>query len=85
MTHKAILIDIVHFSVPRHEAEARLRELEDLTRTYGGVVVVKAVQRRAKPDYRTYVGSGKVQEILEEGKRLGATLLIVNDILKPQH
>ncbi len=85
MIHRAILIDIVHFSVPRRQAEERLVELEDLTRTYGGVVVVKAVQRRAKPDYRTYVGTGKVQEILEEDKKLGATLLIVNDILKPQH
>ena len=85
MTHRAILIDIVHYSVPRHEAEGRLRELEDLTKTYGGLVVVKAIQRRAKPDYRTYIGSGKVEELLEEGKKLGATLLVVNDILKPQH
>lgn len=85
MRHRAILVDIVHFRVPRREAEERLRELEDLTRTYGGLVVVKSIQRRARPDYRTYVGAGKVKELLEEGKRLGATLLVVNDMLKPQH
>ena len=43
------------------------------------------MQRRAKPDYRTYIGTGKVAELLEDGKRLGATLLVVNDMLKPQH
>lgn len=81
---KAMLADLVHFALPKNEAEERMAELEELTRTYGGVAVVKTVQRRAKPDYRTYIGSGKVEELALAGKTLGADLLIVNEELKPQ-
>lgn len=81
---KAILADLVHYALPKKEAEDRMRELEELTRTYGGVVVVKTIQRRAKPDYRTFIGKGKVDEILAQAKELGAGVLIINEILKPQ-
>ncbi len=81
---RAILADLVHYTVPKAEALERLAELEELTKTYGGVAVVRTVQRRAKPDNRTYIGSGKVEEIVAEGKLLGADLLIINEVLKPQ-
>lgn len=84
MLRKAILADLVHYALPKREAEERMRELEELTRTYGGVAVVKTIQRRAKPDYRTFIGKGKVEELATIGKPLGADLLIVNEILKPQ-
>lgn len=82
--YKAILADLVHYALPKREAEDRMRELEELTRTYGGVAVVKTIQRRAKPDYRTFIGSGKVEELAAMGKTLGADLLVINEILKPQ-
>lgn len=80
---KAILADVVHYSVPKEEALERMRELEELTRTYGGMAVVKTIQRRAKPDYQTFLGKGKVEELLVDGKNLGAHILVVNEILKP--
>lgn len=82
--YKAILADLVHYALPKAEAHDRMQELEELVRTYGGVAVVKTIQRRARPDYRTFIGKGKVDEILEQGKTLGADLLIINEILKPQ-
>lgn len=81
--NRAILADVIHWSVPKHEAEERMRELEELTRTYGGIAVVKSIQRRSKPDYQTFLGRGKVEEILTDGKTLAADVLVVNDILKP--
>lgn len=81
---KAILADLVHYALPKAEAEQRMAELEELIRTYGGVAVVKSIQRRAKPDYQTYIGKGKVEEIATLGKSLGADLLIINEMLKPQ-
>lgn len=81
---RAILADLVHYALPKREAEDRMRELEELTRTYGGVAVVKTIQRRAKPDYRTFLGKGKVEELAAVGKSLGADLLLINEILKPQ-
>ena len=78
-----ILADLVHYALPKEEAQWRMLELEELTRTFGGVAVVKSIQRRAKPDYRTFLGKGKVEEIAAEAPKLGAELLIVNEILKP--
>ncbi len=82
--YKAILADLVHYALPKAEALDRMCELEELVRTYGGVAVVKTIQRRARPDYRTFIGKGKVDEIVAQGKALGADLLILNEILKPQ-
>lgn len=45
---------------------------------------MQVVQQRVRPDYRTYLGSGKVIEIIEQMKESGAELLIVGNILKPQ-
>lgn len=82
--HKAILADTIHFSASKREAEDRMVELEELVRTYGGAVVVKTIQRRARPDYQTFIGKGKVEELLAEAKGLGADLLVINHALKPQ-
>jgi GTP-binding protein HflX len=80
---KAVLADVIHFATSKQEAEDRLTELADLTRTYGGIVVVKTIQRRAKPDYSTFIGKGKIQEILNTQAEHQANVVIVNEILKP--
>ncbi|NBS69060.1 GTPase HflX [bacterium] len=82
-THRAILADVIHFSVPKPEAVYRMSELEELTKTYGGIAVVQTIQRRAIPDYRTFLGKGKVEEIFTHAKTWGATVLIINAVLKP--
>lgn len=80
---RAILADVIHYSVPKSEALYRMRELEELTKTYGGIAVVQTIQRRAIPDYRTFLGKGKVEEILTHAKEWGANLLVINAVLKP--
>lgn len=82
-TLRAILADVVHYAVPKREAETRMAELEELTRTYGGLAVVKTIQRRAKPDYATFLGQGKVKEIVDTKSEHQADVLVVNEILKP--
>jgi len=79
---KAILIDIIHPRITKQQSLDRLEELEDLVETYGGIVVVKTHQRRFRPHTKTFIGPGKVQDILREGQELGVTLVIVNNILK---
>src|SRR5690349_12436819 len=78
-----VIIDIVSKDVSQADAYDRLIELENLVNTFGGLVVVKKVQRRGMPDYSTFVGAGKIKEIIDDGKALGAKLVIVNNILKP--
>ena len=82
-----ILVDVIPPDITKEEGMERLNELENLVKTFGGIAVVKVIQKRGMPDYRTYVGSGKVQEILNENKLNGkdskANLLIMNNLLKP--
>ena len=80
---KTIIIDIAPPLLSEEELEHRMNELESLVSTYGGVTIVKRVQKRFTPDYRTFIGSGKLDEIIEIGTELGAELLIIGNIMKP--
>ena len=53
---RVYLIDIVPPNSPDEDIEQRLAELESLVVTYDGVVIVKSMQKRYTPDYRTFVG-----------------------------
>ena len=83
---KVYLVDIVDPQKDHEdplEAEYRMEELENLVGTYGGIVVLKAIQKKQVPNYQTYIGSGKLEEIADEMQHLGADLLIIGNILKP--
>lgn len=85
MKEKAVLIDIVELGTDPKESELRLEELDSLVKTFGGASVVKTYQKRTKPDYRTFVGSGKVKELLDEfGGAENIDVIILNNILKPR-
>lgn len=58
------------------QMEGRMEELENLVATYGGIVIVKHIQKRGTPDYNTYIGSGRLDEIVEEMEKTGAKILI---------
>jgi GTPase len=80
---RVFLIDIVPPSTPRDEIEGRLAELESLVTTYKGIVIVKAIQKKSHPDYRTYVGKGKLEELKLQMQEANANLLIIGNIMKP--
>lgn len=81
---KAILVDCIPLSMSRDAAEFRLEEAESLVSTFGGIVLVKSIQKRLIPNYRTFIGTGKLDELVAEGQTLGANILIVNAELKAQ-
>jgi GTP-binding protein HflX len=60
-----------------------LAEIEELARTAGVVTVGWAVQHRARPAQRTYVGKGKLEEVKRQFEELEAESLIVDDELDP--
>lgn len=80
---KTIIIDIAPPGLSGEELEHRMNELESLVSTYGGVTIVKRVQKRTTPDYRTFIGSGKLDELIAVWDELGAGLLIIGNIMKP--
>lgn len=80
---RVYLVDIVTKDTSATLLEDRMNELESLLTTYGGIVVLKKFQKKDHPDYRTYIGKGKLEEIMAEMQRLDANLLIVGNVLKP--
>lgn len=80
---RAILVDVVEVGTPIEIEEKRLMELENLVITYGGVVIVKTIQKRWTPDYHTFIGKGKIEEIRALARENGVSLVIVNNLLKP--
>jgi GTP-binding protein HflX len=65
------------------DSEGELAELRELAWTAGVEPVAELVQRRARPDPRTYVGKGKLVELKERFARSGAESVIVDDELSP--
>ena len=64
-------------------AEESLAELGELATTAGARVVGLATQRMTQPAVATYIGKGKVQEVMESAKELEANVVIFDDELSP--
>ncbi|MDA9128962.1 50S ribosome-binding GTPase [Candidatus Gracilibacteria bacterium] len=81
---KVFIADILPHDLVKKEAmQDRMIELENLVTTFGGVVILEHIQKRSVPDYKTYIGSGKLDEIMHEMHLQGANLLVLGNILKP--
>ncbi len=68
-----------------HEEDARdsLSELRELARTAGAETVGSLLQGRDRPDPATYIGSGKIEELLVQIEAQEATGIICDDDLTP--
>ena len=60
-------------------AEESLQELAELAKTAGADVVGSATQKLDHPNPATYIGKGKVDEVVEARKQLGANVVIFDD------
>lgn len=60
-----------------------LDELERLADTAGAVVVARLTQRLERPIPKSYIGSGKVEELRGFAQRLDADVVIFDDDLTP--
>lgn len=81
---RVFVADILPYEIElKQNMEDRMLELENLVTTYGGVVILEHIQRRNDPDYNTFIGGGKLDDIIVEMERKNANLLILGNILKP--
>ena len=74
---------IVAVLAPGSAAEDELPELRELARTAGVEPVGELVQHRARPDRRTYVGKGKLEELKQAFGAAEGESLLVDDELEP--
>lgn len=68
----------------RKNMDDRMLELENLVNTYGWIVIVKHIQNKSSPDYKTFIWEWRLDEIIEEMQREDSNILILWNILKPK-
>ena len=61
------------------DSDSELAELRELARTALVEPIDELVQHRARPDTRTYLGKGKLEELKRSYKESGAEVLLVDD------
>ncbi|OGJ48742.1 GTPase HflX [Candidatus Peregrinibacteria bacterium RIFOXYB12_FULL_41_12] len=81
--NRAIIVDVIPPEVRKEDAMLHLKELERLIETYGGITVLKIIQKRGHPSPRTYIGTGKMAEISQLQKELKANVVVINGFVKP--
>lgn len=79
---RAILINVIPPDRNKAEAMAEFEELTRLVDTYGGMVILKIIQKRGRPSARTFVGEGKAREISDLVRELKADVVVINGFLK---
>ena len=79
---RAFLVN-VHYNNGDWSTEASLEELALLCETANLNVVGSATQNLSHPNSRTYVGSGKLDEIADQRITLGADVVVFDDELSP--
>lgn len=66
-----------------HHFESTVEEMKSLSYTAGGSVVKVVTQNRDRIHPATYIGQGKVREIIEAIEALDVHLVVANDELSP--
>ena len=76
---------LVAAELPGHLLTAResLEELAELARTAGAEVVGWTTQRLQHPNPATYIGKGKLEQVINESRMRGANVVIFDDELSP--
>ena len=80
---KAVLVGVITKDQSKEQSIEYLDELEFLAETAGAVTLNKFVQKLDRPDSKTFVGSGKMEEIQAYVKEYEVDMVIFDDDLTP--
>jgi GTP-binding protein HflX len=80
---KAVLIGVATPLTPFEKVNEYLSELAFLVETAGGIAIKKVIQNLPYPDPRTYLGSGKLEEVKNIIIDLGIQIAVFDDELSP--
>jgi GTP-binding protein HflX len=78
-----VLVGVITSEITEETAQEHLDELEFLAETAGAITVEKFTQKLPYPNPRTYVGTGKLEEIRLYIKATDTELVIFDDELSP--
>lgn len=80
---RCVLVGVITSDITEDVAQEHLDELEFLAETAGAITIEKFFQKLPYPNPRTYVGTGKLEEIKQYMKALDIELIIFDDELSP--
>ena len=80
---KTILVGVIHSNQDGAQSKEYLDELAFLAHTAGGMVCQRFVQRIDLPHPKTFIGSGKMEEVANYVKANEITTVIFDDELSP--
>lgn len=78
-----ILVGVITSEIDEVIANEHLDELEFLAETAGAIAQTKFLQKLPYPNPRTYVGTGKLEEIKQYMKAMDIEMVIFDDELSP--
>jgi GTPase len=78
-----VLVGVITSEINEETAKEHLDELEFLAETAGAITVETFTQKLPYPNPRTYVGTGKLEEIRQYIKAANVELVIFDDELSP--
>ncbi len=83
--NRAVLVGLNAYSLPAEDnaTETTLEELAALLETAGGECVGVVLQNKDKPDARTFIGEGKVDEVRELAQAVEADLVVFDNEISP--
>jgi GTP-binding protein HflX len=80
---RALLVGMVRDGAQAGEGERSLQELELLTDTAGSEPVESVLVRRDRPDPATFIGKGKLSELVAESHMLDIDVVVFDNELSP--
>lgn len=83
ISEKAVLIGVITQQQDESQSQEYLDELEFLTLTAGGVTIKRFVQKMEKPNPKTFLGVGKLEEVRDYIESNGIGTAIFDDELSP--
>ncbi len=80
---RVVLIEVIDPHTHRADADKSLAELRSLVTTYNGIDVVTIIQHRTRPDKATFIGSGKVKELVTIVAEEHIDIVVINALVNP--
>ncbi|UJP65792.1 GTPase HflX [Mongoliitalea daihaiensis] len=79
----AVLVALINQGQTEQQVNEYLEELAFLTETLGAKTVYRFTQRMERPDVKTFVGTGKLEEIQSYVEHFEVNMVIFDDDLSP--
>ena len=83
MKEKALLVGVIYGELNQKIVDEHLEELQLLAETAGAEVVGNVTQNLKRINPSLFIGSGKAEQLINQAKELGVSLIIFDDELSP--